>query len=159
MVKNPSASAGDIRGTGWIPGLGRFPRRRAWQPTPVFLPGESHGQRSLAGYSPWGHKGSDMTERLTRTQEGERSRNPWGQGFRWGQHKHQARLTAPCPHRQLGHFPISGQKVARLLGDEETAFSNYPAAGRGWGPTELGAAGGRAGGLDQRGLGAGSLRL
>ena len=34
----------------------------AWQPTPVFLPGECHGQRSLAGYSPWGHKESDMTE-------------------------------------------------------------------------------------------------
>ena len=39
-----------------IPGLGRFPRRRKWQPTPVFLHGESHGQRSPAGYSPWGHK-------------------------------------------------------------------------------------------------------
>ena len=38
------------------------PRRRAWQSTPVFLPGESHGQRSLAGYSPWGRKESDMTE-------------------------------------------------------------------------------------------------
>ena len=39
-----------------------FSRRRAWQPTPVFLPGKSHGQRSLAGYSPWGCKESDMTE-------------------------------------------------------------------------------------------------
>ena len=36
-----------------------------WQPTPAFLPGESHGQRSLAGFSPWGGKESDMTERLT----------------------------------------------------------------------------------------------
>ena len=36
-----------------IPGSGRFPWRREWQPTPVFLPGELHGQRSLAGYSPW----------------------------------------------------------------------------------------------------------
>ena len=34
----------------------------AWQPTPVFLPGESYGQRSLADYEPWGHKESDMTE-------------------------------------------------------------------------------------------------
>ena len=41
--------------------------RRKWQPIPVFLPGESHGQRSLVGYSPWGHKESDMTERLTHT--------------------------------------------------------------------------------------------
>ena len=42
--------------------LGREnPWRREWQPTPVFLPGESHGQRSLVGYSPWGRRGSDMT--------------------------------------------------------------------------------------------------
>ena len=38
--------------------------RGKWQPTPVLLPGKSHGQRSLAGYSSWGHKESDMTERL-----------------------------------------------------------------------------------------------
>ena len=38
--------------------------RRKWQPTPVLLPGKSHGQRSLVGYSPWGHWGSDTTERL-----------------------------------------------------------------------------------------------
>ena len=37
---------------------------REWQPTPVFLPGESHGQRSLGGCSPWGHKELDTTERL-----------------------------------------------------------------------------------------------
>ena len=42
-----------------------MPWRREWQPTPVLLPGESHGQRSLAGYSPWGRKESDRTERLT----------------------------------------------------------------------------------------------
>ena len=41
--------------------------RRAWQPTPVFLPGEFHGQRSLVCYSPWGHRESDMTEQLTHT--------------------------------------------------------------------------------------------
>ena len=48
-----------------LQGMLKIPWRRAWQPTPVFLPGEFHGQRSLAGYSPWGHKESDMTERLT----------------------------------------------------------------------------------------------
>ena len=42
-------------------------RRRKWQPTPVFLPGESHGQRSLVGYSTWGCKESDMNEWLTQT--------------------------------------------------------------------------------------------
>ena len=38
--------------------------RRKWQPTPVFLPGKSQGQRSLTSYSPWGHKELDRTERL-----------------------------------------------------------------------------------------------
>ena len=42
--------------------------RKKWHPTPVFLPGESYGQRSLAGYSPWGRKVSDPTEWLTHTQ-------------------------------------------------------------------------------------------
>ena len=41
------------------------PWRREWQPTPVFLPGISHGQRSLAGYHPWGRKESDTTGWLT----------------------------------------------------------------------------------------------
>ena len=41
-----------------------MPWRRKWQPTPVFLPGESHGQRSLAGYSPWGPRELDTTELL-----------------------------------------------------------------------------------------------
>ena len=40
----------------------KMPWRRAWQPTAVFLPGESHGQRSLEGYSPWGRRESDLTE-------------------------------------------------------------------------------------------------
>ena len=51
------------------PGLdpwgGKIPWRRAWQPTPVFLPGESPGKRNLVGYSPWGHKESDTTEQLS----------------------------------------------------------------------------------------------
>ena len=49
--KKTPAKAGDMRDVGSIPGFGRFPWRRAWQPTPVFLLGESHGQRSLTGYS------------------------------------------------------------------------------------------------------------
>ena len=48
----------------FYPWVRKIPWRRAWQPTLVFLPGESHGQRSLAGYSPWGRKESDTTERL-----------------------------------------------------------------------------------------------
>ena len=61
VVKNPLANAGD---TGSIPGVGEIPRRRKWQPTLVFLPGKSHGQRSLASYSPQVRKESDMTEQL-----------------------------------------------------------------------------------------------
>jgi len=50
----------------WAQSLGwKIPRRRKWQPDPVFLPGESHGQRSLAGYSPRDPKESDTTERLS----------------------------------------------------------------------------------------------
>ena len=44
--------------------VGKIHWRRKWQPIPVFLPGKFHGQRSLAGYSPWGHKESDTPERL-----------------------------------------------------------------------------------------------
>ena len=46
------------------PWVGKIPWRRKWQPTPVLLPGEYHGGRSLVGFSPWGHKESDTTERL-----------------------------------------------------------------------------------------------
>ena len=45
----------------------KIPCRRSWQPNPVFLPGESHRQRSLVGYSPWGHKESVITKWLTHT--------------------------------------------------------------------------------------------
>ena len=55
------ANAGNTGHAALFPGSGN-PRRRTWQPTPVFLPGESHGQRSLAGYDTWGHKESDTTE-------------------------------------------------------------------------------------------------
>jgi len=49
----------------WLdPWVRKIPWRRKWQPTPVFLPGKSHGQRSLVGYSPWGRKESDTAERL-----------------------------------------------------------------------------------------------
>ena len=62
-IKNLPANAGDA---GSIPGLGRFPWRRKWHPIPGFLPGESHGQKSLEGYSLWGCKESDVNERSPR---------------------------------------------------------------------------------------------
>ena len=51
IIKKLPANAGDMR-HGFNPWVGKFPWRRAWQPTPVFLPGKSHGQRSLVSYSP-----------------------------------------------------------------------------------------------------------
>ena len=57
-----ACSAGDL---GLIPGLRRSPGGGNDNPTPVLLPGESHGQRSMVGYSPWGHKELDTTEQLT----------------------------------------------------------------------------------------------
>ena len=62
MVKNLPDNARDARDVGSIPGSGRSPRVGKWQPSPVFLPGESHGQRSLVGYSPWGCQELDTTE-------------------------------------------------------------------------------------------------
>ena len=50
MVKNPPANAGDVRDKGLI-WVRKIPWRRKWQPTSVFLPGESHGLRSLVGYT------------------------------------------------------------------------------------------------------------
>ena len=62
--KESTCNAGDL---GSIPGWGRSPGEGNRLPTPVFWPGQSHGQRSLAGYSLWGHKESDTTKRLTHT--------------------------------------------------------------------------------------------
>ena len=70
MVKNPPANAGDISDGGSIPGSGKMPWRRARQPTPVLLPGESRGQRSLAGYRPWVRKESDAPEATAHVSEG-----------------------------------------------------------------------------------------
>ena len=59
MVKNLPANAADARDVGSIHGVGKIPWSRKWQPTPVFLPIKFNGQRSLEGYSLWGHKESD----------------------------------------------------------------------------------------------------
>ena len=69
----------------WVQFLGQEdPWRRKWQPTPVFLPGESHGQRSLVGYSSWGREELDTTEQRTHT---------------WYELQHQTELTGWCHER------------------------------------------------------------
>ena len=70
------------------PWVGKIKWRRKRQPTPVFLPGESHGQRSLVGYSPWGHKKLDTTEATKHTHThtsllSEADPPGWGSGFSW----------------------------------------------------------------------------
>ena len=55
MIKDLPASAGIMRDSGSIPGSGRS-LEKEMQSSPVFLPGECHGQRTLVGYSPWGHR-------------------------------------------------------------------------------------------------------
>ena len=65
VVKNLPAKAGRRKRHRLDPWVGKIPWRKAQQPPPVFLPGESQGQRSLAGYGPWGCKELDTTERLS----------------------------------------------------------------------------------------------
>ena len=61
--KEPTGNVGDLDLID--PWVGKIPWKRKWQPIPVSLPGEFHGQRSLAGYSPQGHRELDTTERLS----------------------------------------------------------------------------------------------
>ena len=63
MAQDGKASVYNVGDLGSILGW-EIPWRRKWQPTPVLLPGKSHGWKSLVGYSQWGHKESDTTERL-----------------------------------------------------------------------------------------------
>ena len=60
--KEPTCKCRRHKRHGFDPWIRKIPWRRAWQPTPVLLPGESHGQRNLAGYRPWSCKKSDTTE-------------------------------------------------------------------------------------------------
>ena len=62
MIKNLPASAGDAGDMGFNPWGRKVPWRRKWQTTPIFLSGTSHGQSSLAGYSPWVREESGMPE-------------------------------------------------------------------------------------------------
>ena len=87
MIKNPMQCGRPE----FNPCVGKIPWRRVWQPTPVFLTGEFHGQRSLTGYNPWCRKDSDTTEWLSlslfqlnriRRPEGELSHLSWEQSSR-----------------------------------------------------------------------------
>ena len=84
------------------PWVGTIPWRRKWQPTLVCLPEKSHGQRSLVGYSPWGHKGSDTAERLrTRTHTHVSTGPPGWESLCWNHH-------TVCPGREPGPCSPTG---------------------------------------------------
>ena len=65
--KEPGCQCKRYKRGGFDPWVKKIPWTKAWQPTPVFLPGESHGQRSLLGYSPWDCKQLDTTEATQHT--------------------------------------------------------------------------------------------
>ena len=91
----------------WVWSLGwKIPWRREWQPTPVFLPGEFHGQRSLDSYSLWGRKESDTTEWLTHTHT-ETHTHTHTQGTSYYKYRHSHSLKrdiADRPFTVLGMF-------------------------------------------------------
>ena len=65
--KVPACQCRRRKTCGFDPRVRKIPWKKAWQPTPIFLPGESHGQRSLEVYGPWGCKSLDTTEEIQHT--------------------------------------------------------------------------------------------
>ena len=105
VVENPPANGGRCDFNPWV---GKIPWRREWQPTPVFLLGESHKQRSLVGCSPRGHKELDTTEQLSNN-----SSVRYGSAFMFSwsllnnAHTHRfemAYLTPPAQMMMLGNI-------------------------------------------------------
>ena len=91
-----------------------MPWWREWQPTPVFLPGESHGHRRLAGYSPPGHKESDMTERLTHLWLNRQVPSEWTVHFYRGQTQAARWFKVGNSHFVLPLIPWGTLKIPAL---------------------------------------------
>ena len=119
-VKASACNAGDL---GLIPGSGRFPWRRKWQPTPVFLPGESHGWRSLVGYSPRGCKELDTTEPLHFTLK---NKKPWFEVISLTVHKYISISNLSGKHKYISiSNSISNSRCSRkYLNIRITLFSH-----------------------------------
>ena len=98
--KEPACQCPRCKRCRFDPWVGKIPWRRTWQPTPVFLPGESHGQRTLAGYSTWCHKESDTTEASQHTRMHAMSQAPESQMGQFTPHSTEAQR----PGRQGGRL-------------------------------------------------------
>ena len=110
--------------------VGKIPWRRKWHPTPVFLPGEFHGQRSLAGYSPWSCKESDTTEQLTHGDCEDSGRSVCQPGV-FPRNRPSSFLCMNETVRQiLFHYSGEGHDdcARRSLSSSRAALSYYPAA-------------------------------
>ena len=90
------------RSLGFDPWVGKIPWRRAWQPTPVFLPGKSHEQRNLVGYSSWGCKESDTLKQESKSETTVAHQAPLPMGF--PRQEYWSRLPFPFP----GDLPNPG---------------------------------------------------
>ena len=107
------------------PWIGRIPWRRKWQPTPVFLLGKSHRQRSLAGNSPWGHKELRKTEQLSTQTSLERSlKTVSGSTILWARRRSCLGSRSPSPPPQLPPIPTES---AQLMYGAETFSQLKPA--------------------------------
>ena len=96
--KESACQVGDAGDVGLIPWVGKMLWSRKWQPTPVFLLGKSHRQKSLEGYSPWCHRESDMTEQLNNSNKG---------SFVCKYHKQTLGLTA---HWEAGEADLANRR-------------------------------------------------
>ena len=119
--KEPACQRRRCQRWGLHPWVGKILWRRKWEPTPVFLPGASHGQRSLVGYSPWGRKEYDTTEQQL-------ERAPWGPEL------HLKEMKLSLPHYSVSHCPHPplSQKQDRAWPEESLGLApTHWAAGAG----------------------------
>ena len=102
------------------PWIGKIPWKRIWLPTAVFLPGESHGQRSLVGYSPWGLKESDTTEVSEHAHMRERTALA---------KYHHCKSYLAGPHCNWAQSPLGRLNYSKNLSDFETIYLKVPDGG------------------------------
>ena len=124
MVKNPPA----MQEMQFDPWVGKIPWRRAWQPTPVFLPGESHGQRSLVSYSPCGCKESDTTEYLSQIGTSSWNSRVRGRHVLLSEHlvKHRPSTYPPRAWEYLAYLPLGHSHARPRLGCGQRVLGSPP---------------------------------